>query len=422
MTATATARLAPLFAPLLAPLAALAASCGAPRSNPSDSARPPAPNTAKTPENPALSASKPVAASAPRRRASGPVSVRLSGLETLARLEFVDGAGARTVATRSGSKVRTADGEEHTLLELDAAPGRPVEIGALRFAGSVRVQVGRDGQWQIFNELDLEPYVACVVAKELGFGDLPPQAWRAQAIAARSYAVANLEQRSASRSDPYLFDGVRDQAYPGLPQPRNARERQSLESLMAAVASTRGVVLSEDGACVDARYHAACGGRTAEGRAVFPELRSTCLRPAACAPCEANRDVRWSWTAAPEALAKLAQNRKLGAKLDSIAVLQRDGSGRWLEVELVGDESSQKLRFEELRRELGRDKLRSARILDTWPEPGAKLSGGLLFRGAGRGHGAGLCQHGALELARAGWSAERILLHYYAGARLEDRR
>ncbi len=432
MSVHATSRTATAVVFALAPLLAPAASCHAPRSTPSDRAA--GPRLARSVQeaasgegagaelaNEPKNAAKPVAATAPRRRASGPVSVRLSSLEALPRLELVDGDGTRHIATRAASKVRTASGE-HAQLELKAAPGRPIEVGALRFSGAVRVQVGRDGQWEIFNELDLEPYVACVVARELGFGDLPAQAWRAQAIAARSYAVANLEQRSAARPDPYLFDGVRDQAYAGLPLPRNARERESLERLMAAVASTRGSILLEEGACVDARYSASCGGATADGRAVFPELRSTCLASVACAPCAASADSRWSWTAPTEALEKLARERGLGARVVRLEVLRRDSSGRWLEVELVGDARSQRLRFEELRRELGREKLRSARILDTWPGLGEHLSGGLLFRGAGRGHGAGLCQLGALEFARRGWSAERILQHYYPGSGIEDRR
>jgi stage II sporulation protein D len=427
MSVHGTSRAATAVVFALAPILAPAASCHAPRSNTSERAaaarpaRSQAAGASEELETEPSNTAKPVVAAAPRRRASGTVNVRLSSLEAPPRLELVDGDGTRLSATRAASKVRTASGE-HAQLELKAAPGRPVEVGALRFPGAVRVQVGRDGQWEILNELDLEPYVACVVAKELGFGDLPTQAWRAQAIAARSYAVANLEQRSATRSDPYLFDGVRDQAYAGLPQPRNARERESLERMMAAVASTRGLILIEDGACVDARYNASCGGQTADGRAVFPELRSTCLASVECEPCAANVDARWSWTAPPEALEKLAQARGIGARVVRLDVLRRDSSGRWLEVELVGDVRSQRLRFEELRRELGRDKLRSARILDTWPKPGAELSGGMLFRGAGRGHGAGLCQLGALEFARRGWSAERILQHFYPGSGVEDRR
>lgn len=355
------------------------------------------------------------------RRASGRVTIRLASLSGAREIETVDAAGARHVLRRADGRL-TVDGEATAEFALEARPGASVAVASARYPGTVRVRTDSAGEWLVENEVDLEDYVRGVVAKEMGFGDVPREAWRAQAIAARSYALAALDERGARRADPYLFDGVRDQAYIGCPQPRNERERKSVDALTAAVRSTSGLALMENHRYLDARYHASCGGRTAEGSTVFPELRSECFQGAECAPCAKDPNSGWEWTASGAALDQFALRAGVGAHVKRIHPTRVDASQRWIEVDVVGDRTTRRMRFEELRRELGRDKLRSARILDTWPKGSDEIRGGMLFRGAGSGHGVGLCQRGAQALAREGWSAERILAHYYGGASIEERR
>ena len=68
---------------------------------------------------------------------------------------------------------------------------------------------------------------------------------------------------------------------------------------------------------------------------------------------------------------------------------------------------------------MGYGVLRSGALVATVPHPSDPLlGGGWRVQGRGRGHGVGLCQEGARDLARAGWSARSILAHYYPGATL----
>ncbi len=99
-------------------------------------------------------------------------------------------------------------------------------------------------------------------------------------------------------------------------------------------------------------------------------------------------------------------------------VLDSDDHGRWRTVRLTGTRESRDISLARLRAELDPARLKSGHILRTWPAPGHALSGGLMFEGLGRGHGAGLCQVGSHELANAGWSAAAILLHYLPAAQL----
>lgn len=107
------------------------------------------------------------------------------------------------------------------------------------------------GSLTVVNSLPLEEYLLGVVPSEM------PSKWnieahKAQAIAARSYALANLNKRASHGYD--LKDTPQDQAYGGASSetPRTTR----------AVLSTRGEVLTYDSKIIPAYYHASAGGRT----------------------------------------------------------------------------------------------------------------------------------------------------------------
>jgi stage II sporulation protein D len=116
----------------------------------------------------------------------------------------------------------------------------------------------------------------------------------------------------------------------------------------------------------------------------------------------------------------LALRWSLGAHVERLAPSATDAAGRWVTVEIRGAAGSKRVSFEELRRALGEGELASSRIDRTVPAAGDAITDGVRFEGRGRGHGVGLCQIGMRGYARAGWSAEQILAHYYPGAKLVD--
>jgi stage II sporulation protein D len=369
------------------------------------------------------------------RRASGAVRVRLTGLDGSSPVRVLGTLDGEVVLERRGAGVRGAPdrgpSESPADVRLSPARGSLLRAGERSYPGVLIVRPRAAGGLEVFCELDLEDYVEGVVASELAIWSAESAALEAQAIAARSFAVAQLDSRGRSASEPALLDDVRDQAFRGahVPDPRGGRAaREVAARLRAAVRRTRGIVLFEDPRVVDARFHAACGGATAQGQAVFPEADFDCLRSVECAPCrgslaaarEASSEPDWRWTAPRFALARLARELGLGEHLLRLAPARRDSAGRWLEVRLEGDGGARSLSFEELRRRLSRKELASSLLVRTWPRAGETIGGGLLFEGRGRGHGVGLCQEGACAWARAGWSAERILAHYYPGAALVD--
>ena len=96
----------------------------------------------------------------------------------------------------------------------------------------------------------------------------------------------------------------------------------------------------------------------------------------------------------------------------SIDVLERDATGRILDMMLKGKNGNIKLSGNKFRLLLGPDIIKSTNFKIQIKD---KI---ILFQGKGWGHGIGMCQWGAYHMARKGWTAEEILEYYYPGAEI----
>ncbi len=118
------------------------------------------------------------------------------------------------------------------------------------YRGHLIIQ-NRNGRLTVINDVDLESYLKGVIPSEM------PSSWdveahKAQAIAARSYALANLGKRANKGYD--LEDTPNDQAYGGA----SAEKRGTTK----AVNDTRGIVLTHNEKIISAFYTASAGGKT----------------------------------------------------------------------------------------------------------------------------------------------------------------
>ena len=142
------------------------------------------------------------------------------------------------------------------------APGLRVSVDAATYRGSLRVLVNSRGVLNVVNRVDLEEYLYGVVPAEMGpkrFDEL--EALKAQAVAARTYALAHRGQFDSEGYD--LCGTPKCQVYAGL----------SAEDPLtnAAVDGTRGLVLASGGRFADALFVSTCGGRTENVENVFGE-------------------------------------------------------------------------------------------------------------------------------------------------------
>ena len=179
---------------------------------------------------------------------------------------WIEGPGPRH-AVAEGDAVRLDGAAAVPAVRLGGHdPGAPPllvrvpRLPAPRAFEGVLLLTARRGTLLVVNELPLEAYVAGVVAAELS-PDAPAAAAEALAIAARSFAVRRTEEGAVHAAGAALCDQTHCQVFAGR-APAAAR---------AAVARTEGeVLLLASGRVAPALHHAACGGRTADARDVWP--------------------------------------------------------------------------------------------------------------------------------------------------------
>jgi stage II sporulation protein D len=181
--------------------------------------------------------------------------------------------------------------------KIAAAPAA-VRIGNKDYRGEIHLVLNPRGRINVVNALPLEDYLRGVVPLELSPVAYPEiEALKAQAVAARSYALAHLGQHRDEGFD--LVDDTRAQVYGGLSAERELTNR--------AIDATRGMAAvfpNEDGKLVpiEALYSANCGGRTENNDEVFGGKPLPYLRGVACSPDRqsfAGRDIMSSRTREP---------------------------------------------------------------------------------------------------------------------------
>ncbi|MGI8787751.1 MAG: SpoIID/LytB domain-containing protein [Pyrinomonadaceae bacterium] len=133
----------------------------------------------------------------------------------------------------------------------------PVRFNGKAYRGRIEVFVNSRGTLSVVNAVSLEDYLLGVVPNELSLPAIEAQ--KAQAIAARTYAIANINQFGTQGFD--ILPTVRSQVYQGY----------SSESKMGtqAVTETRGIVATYKGKPINALYTSTCGGRTENSENVF---------------------------------------------------------------------------------------------------------------------------------------------------------
>jgi SpoIID/LytB domain protein len=280
-----------------------------------------------------------------------------------------------------------------------------------RAARTVTVQL-EDGR---IVTLDLDTYVLGTVAAEAWVRrdeatDIAERIFEVQALVARTYALANAKRHAANGFD--LCSRTHCQIYRA--PAANMRWREAIDT---AVDRTRESLIAYGNTPILALFHANCGGGTSAAHDVWGGTSRPYLVAVEDRACDIP-SAHWRATLARDALVRVLDADKrtsVGGRLDSIDVIEADQTGRVMLAALTGARSPV-VRGEELRGILGRAfgarSIRSPRFTVT--REGSQF----VFEGSGNGHGAGLCQSGAMIRIRAGASAREVIEHYYPGVRI----
>lgn len=275
-------------------------------------------------------------------------------------------------------------------LWIKPQPGGYIWIGDRWYRGAVQV-IATNKQLLAINHVDLEQYLYSVLGAEMS-ANYPAEALKAQAVAARTYAV----YRSQSTSKK-LFDVDSTQAsqvYRGI-----ASEASTTQT---AVNDTLGQIVTYQGKPILAAFHAASGGHTENVEDIWssrvPYLRGV---PDYDLDIPGNE---WTQTFTPSQLST-------SLKINGIKTIVPDRTtqfGSVVSLKVLSD-TEKIVPGSQVRTAL---KLRSLRFTIA-PTPA-----GFTFTGRGYGHGLGMSQWGAYNLAQQGMKYSSILAHYYSGVEL----
>jgi stage II sporulation protein D len=279
------------------------------------------------------------------------------------------------------------------------------------------------------NTVDMESYLLGVVPFEIGrVGPELYEASRAQAVAARTYAVRFLGRREALGFD--VFATVEDQVYGGVDGEH--------EPISAAVRATAGEVLTYAGEPIEALYHSTCSGVTAAIEEVWPEAPRAYLRsvrdinPATGEAFDITSSrYRWQTTWTASELQAILE----GTLADSLATAGATTLGAFQSFEVEQRTPSNRIRVLRIETENGSFRVGGDRIRWIFLTPVGTILNSSKFdlriardargrilsvtaEGMGWGHGIGMCQVGAMGRANAGQDYQTILDAYYPGTAL----
>ena len=351
---------------------------------------------------------------------------------------------------------------------------------AQTFLGKLRFIV-QDNNICAINELPVETYLTSVISSEMR-ATSSLELLKAHAVISRSWLLAQMEQRKAEnnnvekqpsffktneeivrwydREDHKRFDVCADdhcQRYQGITKAAN-------KHVVEAIQQTAGEILTSHGEICDARYSKCCGGAVEEFQYCWENIKKPYLQAlpdtlpdstplpdltdeavarqwilsspdAFCNTTdqkvlsqvlndfdqETTDFYRWSQTYSQAEVKQLLEEKlevQFGDIIDLIP-LERGKSGRIYRLKIVGKERTLIIGKElEIRRALSKSHLYSSAFIIEKADIKDSVPQKFIIKGAGWGHGVGLCQIGAAMMGKQGYPYEEILLHYYKGAEI----
>lgn len=271
------------------------------------------------------------------------------------------------------------------------------------------------GQPVIINKVDIEDYLAGVLAKEMD-SLWPLEALKAQAVVSRTFAIYTAGVNKANGKPYDIENSIYHQVY----------GTTNCEKIGGAVRGTAGEVLCYEGRVVQIFFHADCGGNTARTSDVwgdsYPHISSV-VDPY----CEGAPYCRWEKTFTSGQIAGILGLSSIELpSIDKIEVEKTDGAGRVTLLKIfLKNGNIKNLTGHRFRMQVNN---RAKKILFTSPDvlPStaftvSKTGNNFIFKGRGYGHGVGMCQWGARIMAQQGFDYRQILKHYFPEMEMEKR-
>ncbi len=303
----------------------------------------------------------------------------------------------------------------------------PIYLNDVPYRGYFMAGKNDKGRLMLVNHVGMEDYLGGVLGGEI-IQSWPIEAIKAQAVAARTYALYKLQGSKERLYD--LVNSDADQVYLGV--------RGESSRFNEALRQTRSQVLSRDGQVICAYYHSNSGGHTSDSMTVFKrghaDLKGVEDPYARGAPNES-----WTYTVRSETIRNLlSRNGYPVGKIFTLNIKSRCSGGRIIDLEVEHEKGKTVVHGSDFRRILGYRNLKSTRTTlhpsqfythrytrmmsasrgaggagDVPTTDFVKVPEYFTFKGSGWGHGVGMSQWSARNMALAGYNYRQILAHFY---------
>lgn len=263
-------------------------------------------------------------------------------------------------------------------------------VNGSKYQGEIEIWKGKEGYF-IVNVVNLEDYVKGVVASEVGT-QWPAEALKAQAVLARTYVLHHI-LRNRIKSFYDVTSSVLHQVY---------KEEGINQEVEKAVLDTQGEILTYKGEPIIAFYHACSVDMTEDVKEVF-EGDLPYIKPVKVPPTPSPYTY-WEKKILFQTFERILSMKKI----EEVRILSYTSTGRVKELEFVGQEDKKVIMAKELRKLLEWTELPSTMIKSIRIE-----EDGVVFEGQGYGHGVGMCQWCAFQMAQEGKNYIEILKYFY---------
>ncbi|MBU0468590.1 MAG: SpoIID/LytB domain-containing protein [Candidatus Omnitrophica bacterium] len=271
-----------------------------------------------------------------------------------------------------------------------------------RYRGEMVILANDEGKLILINDLDLELYVKGVLYHEVSH-KWPLEAIKAQAVATRTYALYQTIVNKAQQFD--VTSDIYSQVYGG-------RSAERFRTNIAAE-RTKKQILDYEGEVLPAYFHANCGGYTEDVSELWKHDLPP-LKGVACTFCAKGPHNQWKTNFQLKAIQeKLNEKGHNVGLIKGIEILAKNRSGRIKTLKIETREGkSITISGKDFRNAVGPNDLKSNKY-------DLVMKGYYVdIVGRGWGHGVGMCQWGAYQMANEKYNYREILEHYYPGAKI----
>lgn len=297
------------------------------------------------------------------------------------------------------------------------------ECGNPVYKGKILVRKESEG-FLLINEVSLEDYLKAVVPSEMP-STYEKQALMAQAVCARTYAYKQMENGSLKSYGADVDDSVRFQVYQNISPQKETTE---------AVEATKGEVLTYAGELIEAFYFSTSSGKTSTDEVWGSEQSLPYLKSVACTFDSEEYWSEWKvcmpWARIQERIVELFEDK---TDFVSMEIIKKAQNGAVTELQIITEEEVYSVKQEyEIREFL------SPQGCFITGKDGKQYAGGellpsscftfeiiegkeVIFTGKGYGHGVGMSQNGANEMARRGYEYQEILHYFFHNVTIENR-